>query len=425
VTPRHDVLRSVVLTVGDELLLGRTVDGNAAWLGRTLSDLGIPVVKRYTVGDTDEAIQRALEGALTEAELVVVTGGLGPTRDDRTRDAVAALLGAELHVDPELLYALEERFRARGYDRLPETNVTQARVPEGATVLANPLGTAPGLALEHAGTLVVLLPGVPSEMKAIFRGDLTRLLLERFGPRLRPVRHRTFHTTGIAESELASRLEALLPTALGPVTVAFLPELTGVDLRLSVWDTDATDDAERLLDQVEATIGPVLEGFRFQAESGDLVEALSGSLVRSGLRLAVAESCTGGLIAKRITDLPGASSYFMGGVVAYADAVKVGQLGVAPDVLAQHGAVSEQVALGMARGVARLLEAEVGVSVTGVAGPGGGSQSKPVGTVWYAASVRGEATARREVFSGDRTQIRERAAQAALALALREVERRG
>jgi len=425
VTPRHDVLRSVVLTVGDELLLGRTVDGNAAWLGRTLSDLGIPVVKRYTVGDTDEAIQRALEAALAEAELVVVTGGLGPTRDDRTRDAVATLLGAELHVDPDLLHALEERFRARGYDRLPETNVTQARVPEGATVLANPLGTAPGLALEHAGTLVVLLPGVPSEMKAIFRGDLTRLLLERFGARLRPVRHRTFHTTGIAESELASRLEALLPTALGPVTVAFLPELTGVDLRLSVWDTDATDEAERLLDQLEETIGPVLEGFRFRAESGDLVEALSGSLVRSGLRLAVAESCTGGLIAKRITDLPGASAYFMGGVVAYADAVKVGQLGVAPDVLAQHGAVSEQVALGMARGVARVLEAEVGVSVTGVAGPGGGSQSKPVGTVWYAASVRGEATARREVFSGDRTQIRERAAQAALALALREVERRG
>jgi len=425
VTPRQDVLRSVVLTVGDELLLGRTVDGNAAWLGRVLSDLGIPVVKRYTVGDTDEAIQRALEDALAEAELVVVTGGLGPTRDDRTREAVAAFLGAELHVDPDLLRALEERFRARGYDRLPETNVTQARVPDGARVLANPLGTAPGLALEHADSLVVLLPGVPSEMKAIFRGDLTRLLLERFGARLRPVRHRTFHTTGIAESELASRLEALLPAAPGPVTVAFLPELTGVDLRLSVWDTDAIDEAERLLDQVEAAIGPVLEGFRFQAVSGDLVEALSGSLVRSGLRLAVAESCTGGLIAKRITDLPGASTYFMGGVVAYADGVKVGQLGVASDVLARHGAVSEQVALGMATGVARALGAEVGVSVTGVAGPGGGSESKPVGTVWYAASVCGEATARREVFSGDRTQIRERAAQAALALALREVERRG
>jgi nicotinamide-nucleotide amidase len=412
----------VVVTVGDELLLGRTVDGNAAWLGRELSDLGIPVLHRTTVGDDDRAIQRAVTDALASADLVVVTGGLGPTKDDRTRDAVAALFGAPLHVDPELMRALEARFRARGYDRLPTTNVSQAQVPEGATVLVNPQGTAPGLALSRDGRWVVLLPGVPREMKAIFAGDLRRLIEAHFGARLRPVYHRTIHTTGIPESLLAEKVEELLPAERGPVSLAYLPDLTGVDLRFTALDVESQAEAEGWFDRLEAAVAPAVDAHRYRSESGDLVESLGTLLFASGRMLAVAESCTGGLIAKRLTDRPGSSAYFLGGVVAYADAVKVGALGVSRATLAAHGAVSEAVALEMAAGVAQRLGANASLSVTGIAGPDGGSPAKPVGLVWYAARVDGAAEARREVFGGDRTQVRERAAQAALALLLRKLE---
>jgi nicotinamide-nucleotide amidase len=420
-----DAPRAAVVTVGDELLLGHTVDGNAAWLGRELADLGLPVIKRYTVGDEDDAIQEAVTAALEDAELVVVTGGLGPTRDDRTRDAVAALFGMPLHVDPELLRALEARFQARGYERLPEANVTQAQVPEGARVLHNPQGTAPGLAIQREGRWVVLLPGVPREMRAILAGDLRALLLERFGERLRPAHHRTLHTTGISESELAGRVEASLPADLGPVTVAFLPDLTGVDLRLTALGAGSREEAERWFDRLEEALAPAVEGHRFRAESGDLVEAVAERLLASKRRLAVAESCTGGLVAKRLTDRPGASAFFVGGVVAYADTVKLRQLGVRPATLDRDGAVSESVALEMALGVATRMGVECGVAVTGIAGPEGGSEAKPVGTVWYAASLDGHALARGERFTGDRTQVRERAAQAALAHLLRRLEERG
>jgi nicotinamide-nucleotide amidase len=409
--------------VGDELLLGRTVDGNAAWLGRELSELGVPVVSRATVGDEDGAIQRAVSQGLASAELVIVTGGLGPTRDDRTREAVAALFGVPLHVDPALLEALEARFRARGYERLPATNVTQAQVPEGGIILRNPQGTAPGLALQREGRWVVLLPGVPREMKAIFTGDLHRLLIERFGARLRPIRHRVIHTTGIPESMLAELVEGRLPSDLGPVSVAFLPDLTGVDLRFTALDTESPEEAEAWFDRLEDAVAPVLEGFRFRAESGDVVESIAKLLLETGRRLAVAESCTGGLISKRITDRPGASVWFVGGVVAYSNEVKVEALGVTPATLAAHGAVSEEVVLEMTRGALARLGGEAGLAVTGIAGPGGGTDAKPVGTVWYAVDVGGRAQARREVFTGDREQIRERAAQAALTLLLRGLER--
>jgi nicotinamide-nucleotide amidase len=416
--------RAVIVTVGDELLSGLTVDGNAAWLGRELAGLGIPVSRRATVGDDDDDIQRAVDTALAQAELVLVTGGLGPTRDDRTRDAVAALFGAALRVDEGLLESLRARFRARGYDKMPESNVTQAQIPEGARVLTNPAGTAPGLALEREGRVAVLLPGVPREMKAIFGGDLKQLLVERFGSRLRPVYRRSLHTTGIPESALAERVEAHLPKDMGPVRVAFLPDLTGVELRLSAVDAATRADAEQWLDQVEHALAPAVQGFRVRTQSGDVVESIAHLLVKRGMRLAVAESCTGGLVAKRLTDRAGASDWFLGGVVAYADKVKLDRLGVDGAVLARHGAVSEEVALQMARGVATSMGAEAGVSITGIAGPTGGTEQKPVGTVWCAVSIDGDAAGRREVFPGDRGQIRERAAQAVLTLLLRRLEAR-
>jgi nicotinamide-nucleotide amidase len=355
---------------------------------------------------------------------VVVTGGLGPTDDDRTRPAVARLLGAPLALDETLLNALERRYEALGRGPLPETNVRQCMVPRGARVLANPAGTAPGLAMDAAeGRLVILLPGPPREVREVFpRAE--EEVRARLGASLTPVAVRTLHTTGIAESALAPQVEAALGESR-EVEVAFLPDLTGVDVRLSV--RDATDDghARARLDGAEASLAALLAPYRFDAPvTGDLVEAVAARLVRQGLTLAVAESCTGGLLAKRLTDLAGASRFFLGGLVAYGDEVKVAQLGVAPELLQRHGAVSEPVARALAEGARSTFGAACGAGITGVAGPDGGTDDKPVGTVWYAAAVAGTAEVRHERFAGGRDAVRARAVQATLALLFRLLEAR-
>lgn len=419
-------VRAILVTVGDELLLGQTVNTNAAWLARELADLGAEVVRSVTVGDGEEEIRGVVEEACEAADLVIVTGGLGPTEDDRTRQAVAAHFGRELDVDEELLRGLERRFREAGFGELPARNVSQAEVPRGAEALLNPHGTAPGLVLAEDDVLVALLPGVPKEMRGIFRQSLRDRLSEAFPGRLRAVHHRTIHTTGIAESVLAERVDEHLPEETGPVSVASLPDEHGVDLRLTARGVRDEAEARKWLDRVEAALGPVVDGYRFEApETGDLVEAVARALEATGRTLAVAESCTGGLVAKRITDRAGSSAYFVGGVVAYDNRVKTALLDVDPEVLEERGAVSEEVARAMALGVARRLGADAGVGVTGVAGPAGGTEEKPVGTVSYAASVGEEVEVRIRRFPGDRESVRERSGQAALALLLRLLERSG
>ena len=411
---------AALVMVGNELLYGETVDTNAAWIARTLSSLGVPVVRKLTVGDVTTEIQDAVRAAMSAADLVIVSGGLGPTADDLTKPAVAELLGRKLVLHQDLLGRLEAYFRSRGFREMPALNRTQAEIPEGATILRNSQGTAPGLALESKDSWVVMVPGVPKEMRAIFEGDLEALIQERFGGRARKLYHRTIHTTGIAESRLAELVDAALPPDMGPVTLAYLPDLRGVDLRFSARGVSGTEASE-WLGRVEAAIAPVVSPWRFEAESGDIAEALKEALVKAGKQLAVAESCTGGLLAKRITDQPGCSEIFVGGIVAYANEVKVAQLGVTPQDLAKHGAVSEPVVRQMARGVADRFGAAAGIGITGIAGPGGGTPDKPVGTVWRAICVDGEVEARLLTFVGDREAIRERAAQEALAALYRRV----
>ncbi len=411
---------AAIVTVGNELLYGETVDTNAAWLARSLAGLGVSVARKITVGDVPGDIQGAVKAALDVADLVLVSGGLGPTSDDVTKQAVCDLLGRPLRVDPILLDGLERFFRARGFSQMPAANVSQAEVPEGATVLRNPNGTAPGLALEVATKLVVLLPGVPRELRGIFDGELRSMLGERLGSRLQPVQHHLIHTTGLAESRLAELVEPLLPVDRGPITLAYLPDLRGVDLRFSARGVSASE-AVHWFQQYEAAIGPALTPWRFEADSGDMVEALNAALARNGMRVAVAESCTGGLIAKRITDRAGSSDVFVGGVVAYDNSVKVTTLGVSPADLERHGAVSEPVARQMARGVAERFGADAGVGITGIAGPGGGTPEKPVGTVWLALAVDGTVEAHLLQLGGGREAIRERAAQEAIARLYRRV----
>jgi nicotinamide-nucleotide amidase len=413
-----------LVAVGDELLYGQTVNTNGAWLGQELSTLGLHVARQEVVGDRREEIQGAVAKGLELGDVVILTGGLGPTPDDLTRPATAEYLGFSLREDPGLVEALRQRFRARGYPDIPPNNRRMAEVPVGGAFLPNPVGAAPGLVFPLPGEkAVVLLPGIPGEMRGIFTEGVVPYLKGLLGSRLIPVFHRFIHTTGIPESLLAREMGRLLPGDLGPVKVSYLPDSRGVKVRLTAEGIGAVE-AESRFEALEGRLGDLLGPYRYRAESGDLAEALGVALMARGATLAVAESCTGGLIAKRITDQPGASRYFLGGMVAYSDSAKIRHLNVPSDLLAREGAVSKPVAEAMARGVASEFGATAGIGITGVAGPGGGSEEKPVGTVWYSASLEGAVSARLERFLGDRALVRERAGQAAMALLLGILEGR-
>lgn len=415
---------AVVVAVGDELLFGHTVNTNGAWLAQELSALGFHVAKQETVGDRGEEIQGALARGLDVGEVVLLTGGLGPTPDDLTRPAVAEYLGFSLHEDPTLVDVLRTRYRARGYDNLPPNNRRMAQIPLGGAHFPNPVGAAPGLAFPlPEGRTVILLPGIPGEMAGIFSKEVVPFLRRLFSGRLLPVFHRFIYTTGVPESLLAREIEPLLPADLGPVTLSFLPDTRGVRIRLSAVGV-REGEAESRFNDLEERLGGFLRPFRYHAESGELAQAVGEALMARGATLATAESCTGGLISKRITDQPGSSRYFLGGIVAYSDGVKIRHLGLSREMIGREGAVSQPVAEAMALGVAEALGATAGIGVTGVAGPEGGSEEKPVGTVWYAASLNGVASVRMERFLGDREIVRERAAQAAMALLLGILEGR-
>ena len=419
-----ETVRAAIVSVGNELLFGETVNTNAAWLGRALAEKGIVVSCGYTVGDTRTSIQDVVRTATRSADLVLISGGLGPTGDDITRNAVADLFERPLRSNERLLAKLRDRFHAHGYREFPETNLSQVEVPEGAIVLDNPNGTAPGLAFEEDSTLVVMLPGVPRELHGIFLGDLSTLLEEWLGDRMAPVHHRMLHTTGVPESRLAELIEEAISSdsafasVLTEVSLAYLPDLRGVDLRITSRSV-STEEAKASLDRAEEELDTQIARWRYHTISGDIVESVSDALRDLGLMLAVAESCTGGLLTKRLTDHPGASTFFVGGVIAYDDSVKISALDVSQQDLSRFGAVSEVVAIQMALGASKRLGSDVGLAVTGVAGPGGGTKEKPVGRVWFAVVLNGEERTCSVDFPGDRDAVRERAAQAALAMLLR------
>ncbi len=410
-----------ILTVGTELLLGFTVDTNAAVAGRMLADAGVRVVHHGTVGDDAKAVRDAASAALERTGLLIVTGGLGPTRDDLTREAVAALFGRRLVRDPVILHALEERFKALGRGPMPESNARQADVPEGATVLPNRWGTAPGLWLEgDRGRLAVLLPGVPGEMRGLLEAEVIPRLKARMAAGATPpadgpvvIRSRVLRTTGISESSLADRVGDPARHAGPNVTVAWLPSPEGTDLRLTAWNLSLVA-ADAALTKAADAIRPFLGTHCYGEGETDLAAVVLAELERRRARLAVAESCTGGLVGHRLTSVPGSSRVFAGGAIAYANEVKLDLLGVSADALAAHGAVSEEVARQMAAGVGRVLGVEAAVAVTGIAGPDGGTAEKPVGTTWIAALWKGNVRPFHYVFPGERDVVRRRAAQAAL-----------
>lgn len=409
-----------LITIGDELLLGFTIDTNAAFLGRELSALGVSINRHATVGDDPAEITAAVTGALSRADGVITTGGLGPTSDDVTKPAVAYALGRRLRRDESIVAELESLWRSRGRaGSLPSANLSQALLPEGARVLPNEHGTAPGVWVERDdGRWIAMLPGIPREMRAMYTDALRPLLVQRTrdGSVIRSV---TVRTTGIAESQIPELLGDIAVGVPG-VSLGYLPSLDGVDLRLTVRGHPAAE-ADQLLRNAAATLRARVGIYAYGDGETDLASVVISVCRARKITLAVAESCTGGLVGARLTSVPGASEVFRGGVIAYDNAVKTEDLGVPPVVLAEHGAVSEAAALAMAIGARSHFGAEMAISVTGIAGPTGGTPEKPIGTVWLALADQSGAWARHVRFLGDRAEIRRRAAQAALDMVRRKL----
>ncbi|MHC4480768.1 MAG: competence/damage-inducible protein A [Planctomycetota bacterium] len=411
-----------LVTVGTELLLGFTLDTNAAELARALAEVGVRVARRSSVGDDEAEIRAAVAGSLERTGFVILTGGLGPTSDDVTKRAVAGLFDVPLELDEAYLAEIERRFRSLRRGSVPASNRSQAEVPRGAEVLPNPRGTAPGLWLSGPQGTAVMLPGVPHEMRGLLEEQVLPRVVALLGDRgeVPTTRSRTLRTTGITESGLQDALGAL-EGDLAPVRLAYLPQGIGVDLRLTVWGLPQAG-AERELARAAELLLPALGRHCYGEGESDLAAVVLDRLRARGWTLALAESCTGGMIGARLTAIAGASDVFRGGVICYADESKVRDLGVPAELIRSEGAVSEAVARAMAEGVAQRFGADAAIAITGIAGPGGGSEEKPVGTVWLAvrAGERERAVERR--FPGGRRDVRRRSTQAGLDLLRRLVE---
>jgi nicotinamide-nucleotide amidase len=410
--------RAVILAVGSEMLTPLRVDTNSLTITGALNATGIDVLWKAVVGDDPDVLARLLVRALEDAELVVLSGGLGPTADDVTRDVVSAVLGLALREDAAIVEAIAARFAARGWP-MPANNRRQAHVPDGGIVLPNSRGTAPGLWIEHGDRALLLLPGPPRELAPLLEDALHTHVRPRTGGR-RMVR-RVVKMTGRGESLIDELLQPCYREWAGrevPVRATILAAMGQLELHLSATHADAAVAASAVAvaaDEVCARVGR--DAFTDQDEG---LEAVVGRLlVDRGWRAAVAESCTGGLVAGRLTAVPGASRYFDQGVVTYSNAAKVRWLGVPESLIAEHGAVSDPVARAMATGIRERTGADVGISVTGIAGPDGGSAGKPVGTVVIAVALGDSVTSRTLQLLGDRQQIRSQSAQAALDLVRR------
>ncbi len=406
-------MKAFILAVGSEMLTPFRVDTNSLFVTEHLNTIGIDVRMKAVVGDDVGELTSVLRGALEWADVIVLTGGLGPTEDDLTREAVARVLNLAMSEDEGVVSRIRERFARRGIT-MPEINRRQGLVPAGATLLDNANGTAPGLWLEHGRTAMVLLPGPPREMKPMFEAVVRDRLAQRSGGA--GLFRRVLKITGRTESDVDATVQPIYGRWLAqavPISTTILAVLGQIELHLTASATDRAA-AEQALDvavrELQATLGDAI-----YSVNGLGLETVVGNLLRDHkMTIATAESCTGGLLSSRLTDVPGSSDYMQQGVVCYSNQSKTDWLGVSPAMIAEHGAVSEPVAAAMAAGIRAKTSAAVGVGITGIAGPGGGTPEKPVGTVAIAVSIPGEARVRTFQFFGGRDLVKFQSTQAAL-----------
>jgi nicotinamide-nucleotide amidase len=402
-------MKAEIIAVGSELLTPFRLDTNSLFLTDQLSRLGIRVTRKAVLGDNRDDLADAFRESAARVRLVISSGGLGPTEDDLTRETLAALLRRPLHLDGDILRGIEERFRRYGRT-MPAVNHRQAMVPEGAVTLANTRGTAPGLWLESGENIFVLLPGPPSELALIFEREV-RPRLEALAPAVR-LHARDLRVSGLTESTIEERI-APIYTQYIEVETTILAAPGEIQIHPRMWSREPAA-AEKILDELVEKLKPALGENLFSTSGESMEQVVAQALAKSGVTIATAESCTGGLLAERLTRIPGSSDYFRGGVVCYSNDMKSEWAGVPAELIAAKGAVSAEVATALAEGIRSAANATLGAGITGVAGPGGGSQEKPVGTMHIALADGKETKHIGARFPGERDRVRHQASQTAL-----------
>jgi nicotinamide-nucleotide amidase len=403
------MLTAEIIAIGSELLTPRFQDTNSLYLTEQLNRTGIAVAMKTVAGDDEKYLEHAIRNAMDRSPLVITIGGLGPTADDITRKIVSQVTSRQLVLDDAILENLKARFAARGMEMAPN-NARQALVPSGAEVLPNANGTAPGLWIEHEASLVILLPGPSAELRAMFENHCLPRLSKKAGAGV--INHRIYRTTGLGESALDSRISPIYSRYRNPETTV-LSKPGQVDIHLSARARSA-EEAETLLGELGGLIENEIGEYVFSTGPQEMEEIVGMYLVMRQATVSVAESCTGGLVAERLTRVPGSSRYFRSGVVAYSNESKIELAGIPPLLLQMEGAVSKEVAVGLAESIREKTATSIGIGVTGVAGPDGGSPEKPVGTVHIAVAVESGTRHRQFVFPGTRDRVRWQASQAAL-----------
>lgn len=412
-TDQNAAMRASIISIGNELLNGRTINTNATYIGAALHEIGVPARKVITIRDDIEEITKTLSHAINESNVVIITGGLGPTHDDITKNAAAKFFGSKMVFNKSIMRKMEARFRKRSM-KMPEVNRNQALVPHNAELLENPVGTAAGLLFKQDGKFVFVLPGIPQEMQAMMSGSIVPFLRENF--ELKEIGVHTYRTTGIPESRIYEICKDLFDRHT-TLEIAFLPKYTGVEIRVSDWTNDSEGKYNLFESDLYRRIGKYI-----YAKGQEELEQVVGNLLRKRRQtVSISESCTGGLIQDKLTDVSGCSDYFIGGITAYSNKSKVAFLGVKESTLKEFGAVSDEVAREMSIGTKRIFGTDYSLSTTGIAGPVGATKTKPVGLVYISLAGPRKVISKKFVFGNDRRLNKEAGAQAALEMLRREL----
>ena len=373
-------MTAYIITIGDEILIGQIVDTNSAWMGQQLNMQGIQVGKIVTVSDTHKDITEAVDSAFSEADIILLTGGLGPTKDDITKKALADYFGVDMRFSESTYNRIQRLFQKLGKS-MTEAHHEQSYMPANADLLMNKMGTAPGMWFEHEGKVLVSMPGVPYEMKYLMEVEVLPKLKNQFPGK--PIAHRTILTVGEGESRIADRIDPFLEALPENIKMAYLPGIAQVRLRMTGIGDDE-NELNTLLDKKVEELKPLISEFIYGFEKEKLEEVIGRMLIEKGKTIATAESCTGGFLAHKITSVPGSSQYFEGSIISYSNEMKMNQLNVKSSTLKKHGAVSEKTVKEMVQGTLELLKTDIAIAISGIAGPDGGTPEKPVGTIWIA-----------------------------------------
>ena len=387
-----------VITIGDELLYGQTLDTNTQWIGQQLNLIGIKIIRKVAIGDAREEIISALDEASHRADIILITGGLGPTKDDITKKTLAEYFDSPISMHPQALADLKKLFAERNYP-LTALNEGQAMLPDKCTMIPNTMGTAPGMWFEEQGKIYVSMPGIPYEMKTMMTRTILPKLLNQFA--LPVIVHQMIQTVGIGESWLSEKIAQWEDALPSHIRLAYLPSFGKVKLRLTAVGEDR-EQLQREIDEQVEQVAPLIKKYIFGYGEVLLEEAIGRDLLAHHQTLALAESCTGGFIAHSLTSIPGSSRYFRGGLVPYDNWLKIDVLGVDEALIRQHGAVSEETVRAMAENVRNLLQSDIGLATSGIAGPGGGTPDKPVGTIWIAVADADNTITKKLTLSHDR-----------------------